>query len=264
MKINRKEIKKISYSFNSISNRVMRSIYGEYIDTLKKFIKFIEENELINDYINSCKCETNIEEECKEVLRYRNDSKFSFGPTRNEESYQIYSLLKYLVCNKNDEDLVYGLYGSYEGKNKNDILKSFSDRVIYILISNIESYLTEMMIDMGLDEESTFIVSGGQVNIANDNSTINVTQNNGIDEKELDKLITVITDNISSLEEENREMLNDTLELVKEELSKQRPKVSRLKNCVTLLSPIMGIAVNTPKLVSGISNLIKYINTIIK
>ena len=117
---------------------------------------------------------------------------------------------------------------------------------------------------MGLDEESTFIVSGGQVNIANDNSTINATQNNGIDEKELDKLITVITDNISSLEEENREMLNDTLELVKEELSKQRPKVSRLKNCVTLLSPIMGIAVNTPKLVSGISNLIKYINTIIK
>ena len=51
---------------------------------------------------------------------------------------------------------------------------------------------------------------------------------------------------------------------MKEELSKQRPKVSRLKNCVTLLSLIMGIAVNTPKLVSGISNLIKYINTIIK
>jgi hypothetical protein len=57
---------------------------------------------------------------------------------------------------------------------------SFIDRVLLVLIGNIEDYLTKVGIDMGLDENVVWNVCGGQVNVASGNATINATQNNGI------------------------------------------------------------------------------------
>lgn len=53
-----------------------------------------------------------------------------------------------------------------------------------VLIRHIERYLTKIGIDMGLDEKVSYLITieNRQVNIANDNSTINATNTvDGID-----------------------------------------------------------------------------------
>lgn len=45
----------------------------------------------------------------------------------------------------------------------------------------------------------TINISGGQVNIAKDNATINAVQNNGVDEKKLETIIQAIKENLYGL-----------------------------------------------------------------
>lgn len=39
--------------FNSVSNRLLQSSYGNYLDDLRRFCNYIEANELIKEYIDS-------------------------------------------------------------------------------------------------------------------------------------------------------------------------------------------------------------------
>ena len=60
-------------------------------------------------------------------------------------------------------------------------------------------------------------ISGGQVNIAKDNATINAIQNNGMDGNEFETIIQGIKDNLSGLKKEDGDEILDVLEQVKEE-----------------------------------------------
>ena len=55
MEINKKDLKSISYDFRRISNRLITISYKEMKSVLTMFINHIEGNEIIFDYINSCK-----------------------------------------------------------------------------------------------------------------------------------------------------------------------------------------------------------------
>ena len=52
MRITRTEVKVIMNDFVSISNRLMHAAYYDYMDVLRRFISFIENNELILGFIN--------------------------------------------------------------------------------------------------------------------------------------------------------------------------------------------------------------------
>lgn len=41
MKLNKKELKKLQYDFNSICNRLLQADYQDYPEVLGKFLKFI-------------------------------------------------------------------------------------------------------------------------------------------------------------------------------------------------------------------------------
>lgn len=51
MELNRNELKKMMHSFNNISNRLMRAQFDEYGMVLKKFVDYIESNDIIMQYI---------------------------------------------------------------------------------------------------------------------------------------------------------------------------------------------------------------------
>lgn len=51
MKLNRTELKKIQYDFNSFSNRLLQADYQDYTDVLGKFLSFINSTEIIKEYI---------------------------------------------------------------------------------------------------------------------------------------------------------------------------------------------------------------------
>lgn len=111
------------------------------------------------------------------------------------------------------------------------------------------------------DTNMTFNMNGGQFNYAKDNATINATQNNGVNTSELDSIIKSITENLSDLKKEDAESIEDTIEMVREELAKPEPKVSRLRSCVTLLAPMLTITNGIPTLASNLQGLIDYITS---
>lgn len=109
----------------------------------------------------------------------------------------------------------------------------------------------------------TFNMNGGQFNFAKDNATINATQNNGVNASELDSIIKGIMENLSDLKKEDAESIKDVVDMVKDELGKPEPKVSRLRNCLTLIAPMFTIANGIPTLAGNLQRLVDYVTPFI-
>ena len=101
MNLNRVELKKIIYDFNSISNRLLQADFQDYTEVLTKFITFIRNNELIYDYIIDCgECEQDLAKEFQEVKASYGRCIFSVGSSDEEEIRNVYAILSYIVDNK--------------------------------------------------------------------------------------------------------------------------------------------------------------------
>ncbi len=262
MELNRIELKKITHDFNIISSRMMRVKHDEYNMVLKKFIAFIEENEIINDYIISGKTiEYDAEADYLAVTRGNGAKNFDFGPSVEEENFQIYSLLKY--CLEKNVDISWGFLFVYGVRKRQEAVKEFNDRVLLVLIQNIEGHLTKIGYDMGMDEKTYWNVAGGQVNIANDNATVNAIQNNGASADEINKLVAGIIDNLGDIDSDTSETIVDAVNMIKEELMKPAPKRNILSSGIKLLAPIITIVNGTPTLADNIQALITYVSNLI-
>ena len=66
-------------------------------------------------------------------------------------------------------------------------------------------------------------------------------------------------ENLSNLKKEHAEEIRDVVDMAKEELVKPEPKVSRLRNCVTLIAPMLTIANGIPSLMNNLQRLVDYI-----
>ena len=74
-------------------------------------------------------------------------------------------------------------------------------------------------------------ISGNQVNIAANNSSINATQNNGINTDELKRLIQNIRNDIpSELSSDDKTDINESLDIIQEELSSNEPNEKIVKS----------------------------------
>lgn len=243
MKLNRSDLRKIIYDFNSISNRLLQANYQDYNIVLSKFINFIKNNELIYEYIKSCgECEQDLDKEFSEVASSYGRAIFSLGYQDEEEVRNVFAILSHIV--EKDIEIQYGVAWGYSSSRKfQDIVEGFNDRVVMVLIHHIERYLTKIGIDMGIDEKVTYSISvqNGQVNIANDNSTINATNvTHEVDFEKLTKLIDNIKRNAIEISKEDEEKLQGSLDTIKDELSKENPKKSILKFAKSGLQTIKG------------------------
>ncbi len=115
-----------------------------------------------------------------------------------------------------------------------------------------------------MSKDTTFNISGGQVNISNDNATISATQNNGVGVDKIEDIIKGITENLSILDKKEADKVTDILDMVKDELIKPEPKVSRLRNCMTLLAPIITVSNGIPTLAMKLHRLQDFIMQYIK
>lgn len=236
MQMNRNELKKICYKFNSKSNRVMRASVSDYLDTLKKYINYLDSTEIISDFINSCgECDLDLADDFAKVSS--GELRFCLGETDEEEVVRAYSILKYLCTKYTDIPRFIMFHYSREGLREG--VKNFNDSITLVLINHISDYLTEVGIDMGLDENTTFNIKGGQVNIANDNSTINAVQNNGIDTTELSKLISDMRNSLDkNLSDEEKEEANESIDIIESELKSNNPNEKNIKSHFKFLKRI--------------------------
>lgn len=108
-----------------------------------------------------------------------------------------------------------------------------------------------------------FNMYGGQFNYARDNAMINATQNNGVSVNELDEIIKGIMNNLSGLKEEDAENIRDVVDMAKEELTKPEPKTGSLRNCLSLIAPMITVANGVPVLMDNLQKLMDYITPFI-
>ena len=257
MEMNKKDLKKMMYSFNTISSRMMRVKWDEYNMVLKKFINFIDNNEIILDYINTgYDSDFDAEKEYNQVTTSYGAIKFNFGPTTEMESYQIYKILNHIL--EIDSKVHLAMIGQYNVKKFQECIKEFNDRVLLVLITNIEEYLTKVGIDMGLDENMMFNVSGGQVNISQGNSTLNAVLI-----KTVFSFLEKIKLDLSKLSPKDEEEAIDAIDMIRSEIENQQPKKGNIKIGIKSLAPIITVANGIPVLISNLQKFIDIVTTFI-
>ncbi len=237
--MNRIELKKIISGFNSVSNRLLQSNILTYYTALKKFVNYIESTEMIMNFINCCGGYNSAME--KEVNDVVENFGFRFDDyiDDNEETANIYSILK-VICTNNYDGFPIGLLNGYNDyRDYNEIPKEFNHQVIYPFIDHIENYLTKVGIDMGLDGNVTYNINGNQVNIANDNATINATQNNGVDADKLKELINEMRNSLSDdLPDDDKQTAIESIDAIETELQSDAPNEKAIKTHFKLLKKI--------------------------
>lgn len=242
MRLNRKELKKIIYDFNSISNRLLQADFEDYTGVLIKFVSYIRGNELIFDYITDCgEVDFDLEKEYQEVATSYGGLIFSLGESDAEEVRNVYALLSYIADNKNE--IHYGVASGYANSSKyQDKVKGFNHRVVMVLIRHIERYLTKIGIDMGMDENVRYsiTVTNGQVNIASDSAIINATQTIGINSEHLSQLINAVRIEMGGLSPANKKSASDNLAIIEQELQAERPRKDFIRTAFSKLQELKG------------------------
>ena len=243
MKLNRKELRKIQYDFNSCSNRLLQANYEDYADVLRKFVNYIDSTPIISDYIHDCgSCKWNLESEIKEVQSSYGRLIFSLGETDSEEIRNVYAVLRYIT--EHNLEVHYSIAAGYSSSNKfQDKVKGFNDRFVMVLIRHLERYLTKVGIDMGMDEKITYNVTvrDGQVNIATDGATVNATNQIGVDAQRLNELVSDIRNILNTLSENDQETVRECLDVIEIEADSEVPRKSMLKTAINTLKNIKGV-----------------------
>lgn len=244
MRLNKKELRKIQYDFNSYSNRLLQADFEDYTGVLSKFLNYIDDTPIIIDYIKDCgECDWDLPTEIQKVQQSFGQMIFNTGDTEVEEVRNVYTVLHHLADTNNP--VFRGVAMGYShSKGYQDKIKGFNDRFVMVLIRHVERYLTKVGIDMGLDDKIVYnvTVENGQAIIATDNATVNATNQVGVDVDELQKLIEEVQSASSTLTPEEQETVSECLEVIESEVQTEKPKKGMLKTAMTTLSGIKGIA----------------------
>lgn len=244
MRLNRNELRKIQYEFNSISNRLLQADYNDYTGILAKFLTYIESTPIIIDYIKDCgDCDYDLKAEVHCVQKSYGTMIFSTGDTQEEEIRNVYAILRYLVDTENS--IFHGVAMGYSHSNGyQDKLKGFNERFVMVLIRHIECYLTKVGIDMGLDDKVVYNVTvhNGQAIIASGNATVTASNNVGIGGEEFAKLIENVRASSETLTPEEKETVADSLEVIESEAPAEKPKKGMLRTALTTLKAVKGVA----------------------
>jgi hypothetical protein len=230
------------------------------MDLLKKFITYIDTNEIIRDYVQSY-----VNPDDFKDYKYQSGIVYSsMGDSKQEEISFTYQFLKYAVDNCKS-DIYHSLAWGY-AKEANDAVKEFCTRIILPFVNYIEGYLTEIGIQMGYDENTQFTinVTGGnpQLNIASGNSEIAATQNIGIDVNQLEKIMDEIRGaaNGEAFGNEEIEQITDSLDAIKAELTSLQPKKGILRTALKGLQAINGSA----QFLAAIATMVQFVGPYIQ
>ena len=141
--------------------------------------------------------------------------------------------------------------------------KGFLDKVVRRLIANITEHLTMIGFEIGLDGGDSVTNNFGsvnnlQMNQATDSSTINATQNIGIDEQALNKLIDAILSAAGTEidDAETIEDVRDNAEIVRSQIESGKPKRGVLKSALGFLRVVNGGA----QFAAAVVQLIQFVN----
>lgn len=259
--------KKTLYRFNHEANILLRSSWDESPVPYKRFLDRIEAEPDIKAYLDDCVLkhtpeEFDAAEGVEEVAKEPGVTFVNFSTVPEEESAEVYLILKEMIAQDiKGRSFFYYTYAS--GNDSSAKYKGFLDKVVRRLIANISEYLIMIGIEMGLDGGDSVTnnigsVNNLQMNQASGNSTISATQNNGIDESALNKLLDAVLDAAEAEidDVEAIEDVRDNVEIVRVQMESSEPKRGILKSALGFLRGVNGGAQFT----AAVVQIIEFVN----
>lgn len=243
--------KKTLYRFNHEANILLRSNWDESPAPFKRLLDRIEAEPDVKAYLDDCVDNHtpegfNAEENVREVAGDLGTTLINFSTIPEEESAEVYLILKEMIA-QNISGRSYFYYTFASGNKFADMYKGFLDKVVRRLIANITEHLTMIGFEIGLDGGDSVTNNFGsvnnlQMNQATDSSTINATQNIGIDEQALNKLIDAILSAAGTEidDAETIEDVRDNAEIVRAQIESGKPKRGVLKSALGFLRGVKG------------------------
>lgn len=246
MEINKKDLKKVSRKFRQLASRVLNARFNEVNSIIRMFTDYIDNAPIINEYIQSVFVEyPDLQGEIEQVSGSYGRLVLSTGDTPEQEVSWIYQILKFISDNPSVRTYELG-WGYTSSKKYQDMVKEFGNRVVMPFVDGINIYLSDISTDMGYDEESKFMIniSGGQaqVNISNDNSTLNATQNIQINQSEIDNVVSELKANLEKELVDNETMKNlliSQIKLIESETVEEKPKKEVLKTAIGTIQTLL-------------------------
>ena len=257
-KINKNDIRKISYMFRGLASDVSISHYTEQKENLKLFIDYIDNTPILREFIDSVHQDVPwLENKIEECIGSYGNATFDLKGTIKEKINILYQTCK-IILEEDIPTVDLGWCYCHEN-NYNDMAAAFGERIVIPLARYIERLLIkDIMYEMGMEDTKIFNIScenGGQVNVAIDGSEITATVNNKNEEriKELMKVLDEFSSNIAQIKDnDTRETLNNNVQIIKKELKKNNPNKSMIKDILNLMTLAKSSICAIPELITGL------------
>lgn len=258
--ITKEELTLLDIEFRIQASRLLNMKYGQEINSIKRFLHFIENNELIIGFVNQ---NNNIRYDMEEIIKSKEWRTLYDIPIEKEhEIAWVYQFLKY--CEANVKDLSY-ISSDYSNSRKfKDNINAFCNMVINPFINYISSFLLEVKINMGYDKSENVKIEvkneSGQVNVAMQGSSIAATNTVNISQNDIDKINNLDTHIIELLkkediDEEVKEDMVDDIVMITEQINSPQPSTNRIKKAITGLK-------TGEKVLSSVSVIATLLNTL--
>lgn len=141
--MNKRELTKLAREFRMYGSRLLSTKYGNGMSDLKRFLNFIESNEIIYQFILK---NNSHQYDMKAICNGRGwHNKYDLPVEKDKEIAFLYQLLKYGQRSFRDYTAFSNGYGS--GNKFQDHMDAFNNEVVKHLVDYIREYLEDLIID---------------------------------------------------------------------------------------------------------------------
>lgn len=260
--ITKAELNKLCRRFRVISGQLIRTAHEDGISNLRRFIKFIESNPLIYDFILKNQIR---EYDISSLFNCFGRGRYEIPDTMEEELSFTYQLLKYGLEQFSEYYYFTVQVGGYGGSKIQTQVDEFNRTVVSSFYSQIEGYLNDLLFDLGNDEQSTIHikienlygeilsqdrsitqnndfrnatlgggVAGRDINSAVINKVNTFSQYINTNKDEILRLLRILHQELPNLDPDNQDVVIESLAALEEEVVTPT-KLSRFKTLLFAL-----------------------------
>lgn len=246
-KITASDFRIVSFKFRAISSELLRSGGEEEANrNLHRFLDYIRETQIIYDFI---KKNNQTQYDIPKIIKEVNSARYFNIPYKDQDQIAfIYQLLDYIDKHYRHWTGFALWYGTSGGGKISGIIQGFNNKVTRLLVNHISTYLEEMAIKMGINDnpKTPVLIQGnvGQFNYAH--GDIEAVQNNNAQSNDVLDLTKELIKILKETDEVDAEIKNeaiDNLEDLAEEVeSNDKPKEKTIRRITKTLRDLNELA----------------------
>jgi len=239
---NLKELRQTSLDFRRLSSNFLKSTNADNFLYVKRLYAYLNEQAITKQILSTAISSSDYD--CAEFITkddLHHRCEFNVPINETDHVKAMHSFLEDLATT--DYKRLHSIAASFVYRKKIDeTIQIFLEKSFKPLIDFITDALSKEIMALEQSTPATQFNQhiGTNYGTANAGASIVSTQTNGIDASELAGLIEVVRKALSGLSDEDKESVQEYMEVIETELSKAQPKKSFLKTAMAGLKAIKG------------------------